>query len=406
MPKDRALALAILVSALGYLVDIYDIMIFSVVRVPSLKAIGVADEQLTSVGLHLLNCQLVGMLVGGLLWGVLGDKRGRITVLFGSIFLYSVANLANAFVANVTQYEALRFVAGVGLAGELGAGVTLVSELMPPTLRGLGTMMIAVVGVLGAVLASYVGDHLPWQQCYILGGMMGFLLLAIRVGVSESRIFQSVLDKESISKGNLFQLLARSDLRWKFLRCLMIGAPVWIFIGLSTTIAPELGREMGLSEPLKTGAALQYLNFGIMIGDIFSTMTSQFLRSRKKAIGIFMALLAATVWAFATAAFTDVQTVLWVYFLLGLWGGYWALFIVNSAEQFGTNLRATVATSAPNLVRALVVPLSWFLQSLHHSIGYRMGLGVVALSALALAFVSLWKMKETFGESLDFVETI
>src|SRR5882762_615963 len=111
----------VIVAALGYFVDIYDLLLFSIVRRPSLSALGVPDEELFGQGEFLLQVQMGGLLLGGLIWGIMGDKRGRLSVLFGSILMYSLANIGNGFVTNVTQYAALRFIAGLGLAGELGA---------------------------------------------------------------------------------------------------------------------------------------------------------------------------------------------------------------------------------------------------------------------------------------------
>ena len=168
----RAVSLAVLVAALGYFVDIYDLILFGAVRGPSLQALGFSPADVQDKGILLLQLQMGGMLVGGILWGIIGDRRGRLSVLFGSIILYSIANLVNGTVDTLTGYAICRVIAGIGLAGELGAGITLVSELMDKERRGLGTTIVAATGILGGVVAGIVGGAVPgipavdWRTAY------------------------------------------------------------------------------------------------------------------------------------------------------------------------------------------------------------------------------------------------
>lgn len=395
--------MAVTVSALGYFVDVYDIILFTAVRVASLKALSLEGDQITAVGIQLLNIQLVGMLIGGLVWGILGDKRGRLSILFGSIFLYSCANLANAFVSDITTYAVLRFVAGFGLAGELGAGVTLVSELMTKERRGYGTMIIASSGVLGGIAGGFVGDFFSWRTAYIVGGVMGFALLLLRVGVSESGLF-SQIKNQPIDKGNILQFVRSFSLFARYVRCLFVGLPVWVFIGIFITLAPEIGRAMDITGPVSAGKAILFFNIGLGLGDLSSSLLSQILRSRKKAATIYLMLTACF-----TLAYLSLHGVSALFFygmctVLGFGSGYWAVFIMIASEQFGTNLRATVTTSVPNLVRGMIVPFSLALAPLRGYLGLRGSLALIGFSCITLAFLSLRSLRETFGTDLDFVE--
>jgi MFS family permease len=286
VPATPRVALAILVAALGYFVDIYDLILFSIVRISSLRAIGVPPDQILSQGVLLLNMQMGGMLVGGLIWGILGDKRGRLSVLFGSIVMYSMANIANGFVQNVPQYAALRFLAGIGLAGELGAGITLVSEIMPTHTRGYGTMIVATVGILGAVVASLVGDAFDWRVAYFIGGGMGIALLVLRIGVAESGMFEGI-KRTKAARGDFWSLIASPKTRWKYVRVVLVGVPIWYVVGILITFSPEFGRTMGMAVVPHAGRAVMFCYIGLAIGDFASGALSQMIRSRNRVVGMF-----------------------------------------------------------------------------------------------------------------------
>ena len=401
--SKNTLWLPILVSALGYFVDVYDIVLFSIVRITSLKSLGVTGEALTSVGMFLINIQLLGMLVGGLVWGVIGDKYGRLSVLFGSIILYSAANLANAFVTDVPSYAGLRFLAGFGLAGELGAGVTLVSEMMSQRNRGYGSMVVATAGVFGAITAGLIGDFFAWQTAYIIGAAMGFILLLLRMGVKESLLFAAIKHK-NIDKGNLWVLLKSPKLLKKYISCLLVGMPMWLFVGLFMALAPEIGKAMDLQGEVSVGKALLFFNIGWGLGDIGSSLLSQYLGSRKRAVRVFLSMV-----AFFLAGYLSLQGASTTLFyslcaLLGFGIGYWAIFVLMVSEQFGTNFRATATVSIPNIVRALVIPCSFILMALKPQVGLLWSLGLIGFSAIGIAWVALRSLKETFSASLDFVE--
>lgn len=394
---------AIAVAALGYFVDVYDLVLFNVVRVASLKALALSPSEITSIGLALLNIQLIGMLLGGLLWGVLGDKKGRVSVLFGSILLYSLANIMNAFVSDVTSYGICRFFAGVGLAGEFGVGITLVNELLPTQKRGYGTLVIAFSGILGAITGGIIGDLLSWQQTYISGGILGLGLLAMRIRLSESEFFDKI-KMNSIQRGSLLELIRSRPLLCKYLRCIFVGSPIWIIIGLFVSLAPELARELLIQGTVSTGRALLFFNIGFGTGEIFSSLASQSLKSRKKAIFLFLcstSLFSFLLLALRGSSATEFYSIC---LLLGISTGYWAIFMVQTTEQFGTNLRATATTSAPNVVRALVVPASMILELIRGKLGFISSLALIEFTFLGLAFFSLFTLEETFSRNLDFVE--
>jgi MFS family permease len=398
------MALAILVAALGYFVDIYDLILFSIVRVSSLRGLGVAEDQILGQGVLLLNMQMGGMLVGGIIWGVLGDKRGRLSVLFGSIIMYSLANIANGFVTNVPQYAVLRFVAGVGLAGELGAGITLVSEIMPVHTRGYGTMIVATVGILGAVVASIVGDAFDWRVAYFVGGGMGIALLVLRVGVAESGMFEGVRRAAHVARGNFLSLLTSPRTRWKYLRVVLIGAPIWYVVGILVTFSPEFGREMGMPSLPSAGRAVLFCYVGLAIGDFASGALSQIIRSRNRVVFLFLAMTTVFIAAYFAVAQVSLTVFYGVCLLLGVAAGYWAVFVTIASEQFGTNIRATVTTTAPNFVRGSVVVMTSAFQALRPELGIRGSAMVVGAVALGVAYASLQGLEESYGKDLDYLE--
>ncbi|MEZ4968035.1 MAG: MFS transporter, partial [Saprospiraceae bacterium] len=354
--STRILNAAVIVAALGYFVDIYDLLLFGFVRVKSLQDLGFQGQALTDTGISLLNWQMAGMLLGGLLWGVLGDKKGRVRVLYFSIFLYSVANILNGFAQTATEYAIFRFLAGIGLAGELGAGITLVSEILPKEKRGYGTMLVASIGLSGALLAWVVDQFFPWRTCYFVGGGLGLLLLLLRISVSESGMFREVQQSKHISRGNFLSLFTDWNRFNRFVRCLLIGFPTWYVVGVLITLAPEFGRAKGL-EGITGGHAIAACYTGLILGDIASGLLSQYLRSRLKVMWIFLTLDTLAVAYYLAGGFSTPASFYFAHFLLGISVGFWVIFVTIGAEQFGTNLRATVATSVPNFARGMLVPI-------------------------------------------------
>ena len=410
----RAVALVVLVAALGYFVDIYDLILFSIVRVRSLTALGVPQERLLATGVLLLNMQMTGMLLGGIAWGVLGDKKGRLSVLFGSIIMYSLANILNAMVGTheslnailgpVQQYAVMRLIAGIGLAGELGAGITLVSEVMPRETRGYGTAIVAAVGICGAVVAVLVGDLFDWRTAYVVGGIMGVALLLLRIGVHESGLFVQVR-AEPHARGRFLQLFATRERAVRYVASILIGVPIWYVVGILITFSPEFGRTMGMSPTPSAGQAVLYCYVGLSLGGLASGWLSQVTRSRKRALAWFIGATAAGVAIY----FVPRAKPLWAFYALcfglGIATGYWAVFVTVASEQFGTNLRATATTTVPNFVRGAVVPLTSSFQALIPLVGL-VGSGLlVGVVSLALALAALAVLKETYGRDLDFVET-
>ena len=404
--KATLFSAAVIVAALGYFVDIYDLILFSIVRVESLKDLGVtAPAELTNQGLFLINMQMGGMLLGGILWGILGDKKGRLSVLFGSILLYSLANIANGFVQTIDQYAWLRLIAGIGLAGELGAGITLVSESLPTEKRGYGTMIVATVGVSGAMLGFWVAKF-GWRNAYFVGGGLGLALLLLRVSVFESGMFRQVQAQAGVARGQFLSLFTNPVRLGKYLRVLLIGVPLWFVIGILITLAPEFGRELGLTGEVTAGLAVFWCYFGLVFGDFISGALSQLWHSRNKALKVFLAfcavLVAVYLFGIEGASPTGFYTVC---FVLGLSVGFWALFVTVAAEQFGTNLRATVATTAPNFARGSVVALVPAFKYLSKTLD-SMVLGAAVLGALTLvvAFWAVSTLPESYGKDLDYVE--
>ena len=403
-------SLPVIVAALGYFVDIYDLLLFGIVRVPSLKSLGLTPEQISSDGTLILNWQMIGLLVGGILWGILGDKRGRLSVLFGSIITYSLANIACGFIPSVTfmnkvtYYALMRFVAGVGLAGELGAGITLVSEVLPTRLRAIGTSLVAGIGLFGAVVAYFTVKLFDWSTAYLIGGGMGIGLLLLRVGVVESGMFKSVSADRSVSKGNFFSFFTNADRLGRYLKCIGLGIPTWFVIGILATFADEFGKALGIAQEIKPGLAIMWCYVGLATGDLASGFISQALASRRKAVLLLMLFtLAATVVYLFVGLKTD--TALYMTCLaLGFGIGYWAMFVTIGAEQFGTNLRATAATTVPNMVRGLVFPMTTLYQTVKPTQGVIVAGAIVGALAFVIGFYSVLTIPETHGRELDFVE--
>jgi MFS transporter, putative metabolite:H+ symporter len=403
---DRKVWPALILASLGYFVDIYDLILFSIVRVPSLKELGLSGAELMDDGLLLLNLQMSGMLVGGIFFGILGDKKGRLSVLFLSILMYSLANIANGFVTTVTGYAWLRFIAGIGLAGELGAGITLVSELLPKEKRGYGTTIIASVGISGALLAWFVADLLSWRYAYFVGGAMGLALLFLRIGVLESSLFDKVKNHGSVVKGNFFQLFQNKDRLKRFVACIAVGAPLWYVIGLLITLSPEFAVPLQVQGEVVAGKSVFYSYAGLIFGDIASGLISQYLQSRKKSVMVFLVLTIISCGFFFFLRGLSVDQFYALCFIMGISVGYWAMFVTIAAEQFGTNLRATVATSTPNFVRASVVPISLsfnFLKNEFHLSMVSSGL-IVGVVIMLIALWGYMNIQETFHKNLDFIE--
>lgn len=397
------LTIPVLVSALGYFVDIYDLILFSIVRVPSLTELGLRGQALLDKGVFILNMQMAGMLLGGIVWGVLGDKKGRLKILFGSIFLYSIANFANGFVASVEQYALLRFIAGVGLAGELGAGVTLVAEILPKEFRGYGTMVIAAVGVSGAILANTIAEHFDWRTAYYIGGGLGFLLLILRISVYESAMYKQI-ETMHISKGNFFSLFTNRERFSRYLRSICIGIPIWFVVSILITLSPEFAKALRIATPVSAGKAVMFCYLGLVFGDFSSGVLSQFLKSRKKAVCLFTLLTGVFVIIYFFLHQASATLFYSICFALGIAIGYWALFITIAAEQFGTNIRATVATTVPNFVRGMVVPITMLFQVAKKQFGILQGGALVGAVCFAIALYALYRLEETFKKDLDYIE--
>jgi putative MFS transporter len=400
---SRRAFLAVLVAALGYFVDIYDLILFAIVRVESLLDIGVAEADLLSEGVLLLNMQMGGMLVGGILWGVLGDRRGRLSVLFGSIAVYSVANIAIGLVDSVGAYAVWRFIAGVGLAGELGAGVTLVSEVMSKQSRGYGAMLISAVGIMGAVVGALVGDVFSWRIAYFVGGAMGIALLILRIGVAESGMFQQV-KQSAVSRGDFFMLFRTAERRGRYLAVILIGLPLWYVVGVLVTFAPELGLAMGMADVPVAGRAILYCYTGISLGSLLWGTLSQVWHTRTRVVRTAMITTTACIALYFAAAGLSLTVFYAVCFLLGLGCGYWAVFVLMASELFGTNIRATAATTVPNFVRGSVVLVTLLFQALTTYLGIQGSAMAVGALTLVVGFLALGRLEDTYGKDLDYVE--
>lgn len=414
--RDKQVFLIVLVAALGYFVDIYDLLLFGVERKSSLNEIlplqfgPMTDYWLAKLnsayGKELLNWQMGGMLFGGIFWGILGDKKGRLSVLFGSILVYSVANILNGMVQNTDQYAILRFISGFGLAGELGAGITLVSETMSKERRGIGTMIVATVGVFGAVVAGFMGDVIEnWRNSFYIGGAMGLGLLVMRIGVYESGMFKHIKES-SVSRGNFFLLFSSAERIRKYLSIIFVTVPVWYVMGTLVLFSPELSELLGLpKDSISSGRSIMFAYAGITVGDLASGLISHLLKSRKKALALFLCLTVIGIALYFLIGGTSVPVFYSVVTFIGFATGYWAVFMSTASELFGTNIRATATTTAPNFVRASTILISLLLSlaamAFPDKITATIAVGVLVLIG---AFIALWKLDETFGKDLNYIE--
>lgn len=406
-PPASIFSIPVFVAALGYFVDIYDLLLFGIIRVPSLQSLGLSPEDVTTKGETILQWQMWGLLIGGIVAGVIGDRKGRLSVLFGSILLYSLANIANGLVETVEQYKWIRFIAGIGLAGELGVGITLVSEITPKEKRGIATSLVAGIGLLGAVVAFIMKENFNWRICYFIGGGLGMLLLILRVSVYESGMFHSVKQLD-VQRGNFFMLFTSGERFKRYLCGILIGLPTWYVIGVLVTFSSEFAKHFGITEKVDPGRAIMFAYAAISAGDILIGLLSQWMRSRKNALFIFYGITAVfMVLYFTTQWEGTAANMYWLCAGLGFGTGFWAIFVTMGAEQFGTNLRATAATTIPNMVRGmlaiLILPLFKWLRGME-GVGYVNSGIYTGIVIMLIAVVAALFTKETFHKDLDFVE--
>lgn len=406
--QSSVFSLAVIVAALGYFVDIYDLLLFTIVREPSIRALGVADTGMLAASTKIINWQMIGLLIGGIVWGIMGDKRGRLSVLFGSILLYSVANFLTGFVETVDQYATARFVAGIGLAGELGAGITLVSELMPKNKRGIGTSLVAGIGLFGAVFAYFTFQYTDqdWRLCYKIGGGLGVVLLILRISVAESGMFKQ-LKTTNIVRGNLLMFFTNGKRFKKYILAILIGLPTWFVIGVLVNFSNRFAGQIYGENAIDSGRSIMFAYTGIAIGDIVIGLISQWFRSRKKALYLFYGLTVLCCVFFFSELNTNDNTMYLACGLLGFSTGFWAIFVTMGAEQFGTNLRATAATTIPNMVRGALVGINLLFKDLFQD-GWHWSLikaGIVTgVIIMIITLVAAWFTEETFHKDLNYVE--
>lgn len=397
------LSLPVIVAALGFFVDIFDLLLFGVVRKPSFASLGLSPEEILNKGELTVSIQLIGMVVGGVLWGIIGDKYGRLKVLFGSILLYSIANITNGFAHDVNTYIIIRFIAGIGLAGELGAGITLTSEILPADKRGLAGTIIATCGVLGGISAALLSKIISdWRTLYFIGGGMGLLLLLLRISVAESSMYAS-LEKSTVQRGNFMQFFTKKERFYRYAKGMLIGMPVWYCIGILIFFADEFAKRMNIQD-ITPGNAILFQYIGLGFGDVSAGLISHAFKSRKKALYFFYAVFALFMLLFFLQHNSSPA---WFYFIctgLGFGSGISVLYIITSAEQFGTNLRASAATSITNNVRGFTPLLFLIFKSIRNDTGYLNGAWIIGIAVMLVSFTALYYTKESFGKDLDFIE--
>ena len=402
--------LAVIVAALGYFVDIYDLLLFTIVREPSLQALGINKgdtKAMLTASTTIINWQMVGLLIGGIVWGVMGDKKGRLSVLFGSILLYSVANFLTGYVTTIEQYAHARFAAGIGLAGELGAGITLVSELLPKEKRGIGTSLVAGIGLFGAVFAYFTYDFTEdWRLCYKIGGVLGIALLFLRISVAESGMFHQV-KQQKVSRGNLLMFFTNAKRFRKYILAILIGLPTWFVIGVLVNYSNRFAEKLYGENAVSSGKAIMYAYIGIAFGDILIGFVSQYFKSRKKALYLFYGLCIISGFLFFSPWNNSDTKMYIICTALGFSTGFWAIFVTMGAEQFGTNLRATAATTIPNMVRGSLPLINLLFKDVFQdSWGWALvksGI-ITGIIAMTITLIAAYFTEETFHKDLNYVE--
>ena len=395
--------ITVLVAALGYFVDIYDLLLFQIVRVPSLRSLGLDAEGVKKAGEFIISVQMIGLLIGGIIWGIMGDKKGRLSVLFGSIILYSLANIVNGYVHTVNQYALTRFVAGVGLAGELGAGITLVSELVSKEKRGIATSLVAGVGLTGAVVAYFISKNFDWRICYFIGGGLGFCLLVLRISVFESGMYKHVKEMK-VSRGNFGMFFNNAGRFRKYIFSIFIGLPTWYVIGILIVFSNEFGKRFGIADEILPGKATMYAYVAISVADVLAGFVSQWLKSRKKALFIFYFLTIVSIALYFSPWNNSAAAMYIICAALGFGTGFWAIFVTMAAEQFGTNLRATAATTVPNMVRGSLPLMLLLFNGLQHYTSYTKAGLFTGIIVMIISIIAAYFTEETFGKDLNYIE--
>ncbi len=400
------LSIPVLVAALGYFVDIYDLLLFGMVRNTSLLSLGLTGDKAVNTGLEIMSVQMYGLLLGGIFWGILGDKKGRLSVLFGSILLYSAANIANGFVQTIQQYQICRFIAGIGLAGELGAGITLVSELISKEKRGIATSLVAGIGLTGAVAAYFISQLFDWRVCFYIGGGLGLALLALRVSVFESGMYTQV-QKSNVRKGDFFMFFTKKKRAKKYILSVLIGLPTWYVIGLLIQVSDKFGKEFNISEAIIPGKAVMYAYVAISIADVLIGLVSHVLKSRKQALYIFYAITIVSIVLYFRQQNGTAGNMYMICALMGFGTGFWALFVTMAAEHFGTNLRATAATTVPNMVRGSLPIIVFLFTALQKRWGFSFidAGAITGVIVMTISTIAVFMTEETFGKDLDFTES-
>ena len=396
-------SIPVIVAALGYFVDIYDLLLFNIVRIPSLKSLGLSAADIDKKGELIIGIQMVGLLIGGIIWGIAGDKKGRLSILFGSIILYSIANIANGFVHTVPQYVMARFVAGIGLAGELGGGITLVSELLRKEQRGIGTSVVAGIGLTGAIVAFFISQNFSWRTCYFIGGGLGFALLLMRVSVFESGMYQSM--ERSVSKGNFFMFFNNKRRFKKYACSILLGLPTWYVIGILIAFSNKFANSFGIKDAISPGKATMYAYIAISVGDVLAGLLSQLLQSRKKTLYIFyLVTIVMIALYFMQNDHSTATSMYWITAGLGFGTGFWAIFVTMGAEQFGTNLRATAATTVPNMVRGSLPLMLLLFNALQAYFSYVISGLLTGVVVMIVSIIATVLTEETFHKELNYVE--
>lgn len=410
--KEQSIALLILVASLGYFVDAYDLIIASVVRSSAIVELGLAQvgtPEHTKYAQLFEYVQSAGILLGGIIFGVYSDKKGRKKALYYSIAIYSIANILNGLLsASVpfvgTVYCILRFICGFALAAELSIGIVMISETMKAKHRGYGTMIVVSFGILGAVLAAvlfeFIGIH--WQTLYLIGGIAGVLLLIFRFSVKETNPFLDLENQES-ERGSWVMIFKNRRLLKILFNAILLGFPIYFFISIPIKFATDYGKELGLT--IKGTIPIIVFYIAMSVSDIIANYLCQLFENRKKVLYFYLGLCTISVFLLHFYPPTTPEQYFYLFSpLMGFASGYWALLITFTNEQIGTNIRSTYTTAVPNVVRSLFIPIQLLLTVLQPTFGTSTSVFYIGVLAVILALLGLYSLKETWGKNLKFID--
>jgi MFS transporter, putative metabolite:H+ symporter len=381
----------------GYFIDIFDLVLFSTLRISSFEELKITDPTYWTV--VFFNLQMTGILVGGIFWGKMADIKGRSWSFMGTILVFSIANIINGLTSSLTVYGICRFIAGFGLAGEMGSGIALICEKVPDEKRSLYLGFVSSLGCIGAVLSGWLGDIVYWRYLFIGSGFAGILLTLLRKNLLEPDLFRKTATL-NIPRGQWKTLFQSPPDLIRFILLIFLGIPMWYIIGILWSFSTEMTSTIGLNI-FTSGQAILWGYVGVWMGDMLMPFVSQFLKSRIFTIQIcLIMMLLGVIYLFQFQPHSLLSFQL-THIFLGFTIGYWAVYATLCGESFGTNIRALTSTSLPSLIRFSSIPMMIIYQYGRDENELNIALGM-GLTVLCISMITTYFIKDTFQKDIDF----